>query len=58
MRANPAKSHLLYRCALWLSTNKTVTALNLNENYLGDSGAKCIAEMLKVNQTLKSVKYP
>ena len=32
-----------------------LTALNLNENYLGDDGCKCVAEMLRSNRTLKQL---
>jgi len=32
---------------------KSVTMVNLNENNLGDAGCKALAEMLKVNKTLK-----
>merc|ERR1711865_1317133 len=38
--------------ARWLSKNTSVTALNLNENNLGDEGAKEVAAALEVNRTV------
>ena len=37
----------------YLKTNSTLVELNINENNLGDEGAKALAEGLKANETLK-----
>jgi len=39
----------------YLKTNSTLVELNINENNLGDEGAKALAEGLKANKTLKSL---
>jgi len=39
-----------------LQVNETVTTLNLQNNEIGDVGARALAEALQVNETITTLK--